>query len=99
MFTKLKTDGCDCGKVHIFESEVVIGSGVIADLPNILKSKGFKNPFVFSDNNTYFAAGKKIMNLLNDNGFRAKKYVFKKIFMHKISVNSATVIDFFRVLW
>lgn len=78
MFTKLKTIGCDCGKEHIFESEVIIGSGVLSDLPSILKSKGFKKPFVFADNNTYFAAGKKVMNLLKDNGIEANKYVFKK---------------------
>lgn len=78
MFTKLKATGCDCGKEHIFQSEVIVGSGVIADLPSILKSRNFIKPFVFADNNTYFAAGKKIMNLLTDNGFEANKYVFKK---------------------
>lgn len=78
MFTKLKTIGCDCGKEHIFESDVVVGSGVLTDLPSILKSKNFKKPFVFADNNTYFAAGKKVINLLNDNGFETNKYVFNK---------------------
>ena len=78
MITKLRTTGCECGKEHVFESEVVVGSGVISKLPQILKSKNFKRPFVFADNNTYFVAGKKITNILTENGFEANKYVFKK---------------------
>ncbi len=78
MFTKLKTIGCNCGKEHIFESEIIIGSGVLSDLPSILKSKNFKKPFVFADNNTYFAAGKRVVNLLSGSSFEVKKYVFNK---------------------
>ena len=55
-----------CGKLHQSRVEQVIsGKGVLARLPQILREKGVKKPFLLSDENNYEAAGKQVEALLN----------------------------------
>ena len=73
---KLQT--CSCGKKHVFPlKEILSGKGVIARLPEILKKYGLKKPFIVADENTYAAAGKRVSEILDKNGFAFEKFLFK----------------------
>ncbi len=56
-----------CGKLHQSRVErIVSGKGVLSALPQILRKKGVKKPFLLSDRNTYKAAGQKVGTLLSE---------------------------------
>ena len=39
---------CSCGKVHSFASKIIRGSGVLAQLQDVLAQLGAKKPFLLS---------------------------------------------------
>ena len=67
---------CACGKVHSFSADVVVGKGVIAQLPNFVRKFQAKKPFVVSDVNTYPAAGEQVCRILSDSGIAYRSYSF-----------------------
>lgn len=72
---KMNNTKCDCGKVHSFSvNKIVSGSGVIKELPQIIKEYGAKRVFVLSDKNTYKAAGKAVCDILSENGIAFSSY-------------------------
>ena len=79
MFEDFCCKDCSCGKEHLFDSKVVIKNGAINDLPQILRSIGSGSAFVFADSNTFKAAGKRVVEILDNNGIKTGKYVFKKL--------------------
>lgn len=77
MIHYLGAEKCSCGKVHTAPiDEVLIGSGVLARLPEIIRKYGASRPFVLADVNTYAAAGQRVCKLLEENGIAFEKYVF-----------------------
>lgn len=57
---------CACKRPHEAAiDEVIIGSGVIGRIPEILQSYNVKRPFVLSDANTYAAAGQTVCDSLS----------------------------------
>lgn len=73
-----KLKNCDCGKKHIFPlKKILSASGAIKELPAILKEFGLKKPFVACDENTYRAAGEKVLSLLKESGFRYSYYIYR----------------------
>ena len=73
--TKIKSDNCECGKAHINPiGEILIGSGVIKELPAVLFKMGIKKPFVLSDINTYRAAGEYVCRVLTESGITYKSF-------------------------
>ena len=72
---KMNNTKCDCGKVHRFSvNKIVSGSGVIKELPQIIKEYGAKRVFVLSDKNTYKAAGKAVCDILSENEIAFSSY-------------------------
>ena len=67
---------CPCGKTHSFSAKVIAGSGVLAQLPEVVKDFGAKKVFVLSDRNTYEAAAGKVCSLLADAGIAVNNYCF-----------------------
>ncbi len=57
---------CSCGNVHSFASRVISGSGVLAQLPDILEEMGAKSPFLLCDQNTFKAAGERVSSILKN---------------------------------
>lgn len=58
-------DDCSCGKTHHATlKDIVLGAGVITEIPALLKKYGKKKAFVFFDKNTELAAGQKILEIL-----------------------------------
>ncbi len=55
---------CPCGRSHSFHADVVIGKGVIARIPELIRSLGGTKAFVLADVNTYRAAGERVCSLL-----------------------------------
>lgn len=71
----LEADICECGKVHtVAVEDVIIGSGAISKLPEILKRYSAAKPFLLADHNTFAAAGEKVCKQLDN----YSKYVFEQ---------------------
>ncbi len=73
----LKDSGCGCGRNHTAAVEdVLMGSGVLEKLPELVKRYGAKRPFLLADCNTWAAAGQKAADVLTKNGIPYSSYVF-----------------------
>jgi len=69
---------CKCGKIHINPvDEVLVGNGVVNELPRIIKKNNLKKAFILADVNTYKVAGEKVSELLNDAEIQFSEYIFK----------------------
>lgn len=69
---------CPCGKPHEFSSKVLIGDGVIRQLPEILGEYHAKKIFLLADKNTYAAAGKSVEEIIRGAGFAVSAFVFRE---------------------
>lgn len=67
---------CACGKTHSFSADVVVGKGVVTQLPQFVHKFQAKKPFILSDVNTYAAAGEKVCQILQNAGFPYRSYSF-----------------------
>jgi len=70
---------CSCGKEHTATvDKVIVGSGVVSQLPDILKQYGIEKPFILSDKNTFEAAGKRVCDTLEAEDIPFSSYTFKE---------------------
>ena len=68
---------CDCGKVHEQGvKKVVIESGAIRRLPEMLREIGAEKPFLLSGHDTFAAAGKAVCDALAAEEIPYSQYVF-----------------------
>ena len=68
---------CSCGRHHNFSvHEMSIRKGAIEDLPRMAEPFKDGKILVVFDNNTYKVAGKKAVELLEENGFNIKTLLF-----------------------
>lgn len=69
---------CACGKSHKVDIQAIrVGSGVIQELPGILRDLGASHIFLVADNYTYEAAGRQVEQLLDQAGLAYHKRVFQ----------------------
>lgn len=69
---------CVCGKSHKVDIQAIrVGSGVIQELPGILRDLGASHIFLVADNYTYEAAGRQVEQLLDQAGLPYHKRVFQ----------------------
>lgn len=78
MFDNLSEKNCVCGKEHLFTSKIITEKGAINKLPLILKEMKLNSAFIIADENTYSAAGEKVINILENADIKTKKYIFSK---------------------
>lgn len=71
-------ENCSCGKIHRFDSDIICGSGVIAEIPEILKKYASRKVYVVADKNTYKAAGEKVCALISSAGIEINSYIYRK---------------------
>lgn len=69
---------CSCGKEHRFCADVVIGKGVMAQLPAYIRKYGAKKPFLLSDKNTFVAAGAALCDILKQQNIPYISYCFDR---------------------
>ena len=68
---------CSCGKTHkIATKKVIIQSGAIKKLPDLLKEVGCARPFLLSGKDTFRAAGEQVCVALKNAGISFSQYVF-----------------------
>lgn len=68
---------CGCGKDHVAGiRKVVICSGAIGQLPEVLEELGCRKPFLLSGHDSYAAAGKLVEQAFEQAGLSYGKYVF-----------------------
>ena len=66
---------CACGKTHKAGfSHVIIESGAIRRVPEVVRSYGAKKVFLLADHNTYAAAGEQVAKILSDAGIPCTVY-------------------------
>ena len=64
--TKISAENCACGRAHINPiGNILIGSGIIEQLPVEIAKLGAKKPYILCDRNTYSAAGRRVCELLS----------------------------------
>lgn len=69
---------CACGKSHKVDIQAIrVGSGVIQELPGILRDLGASHIFLVADNYTYEASGRQVEQLLDQAGLSYHKRVFQ----------------------
>ena len=86
---RLNNVKCSCGKIHHFPiKKILVGKGVISQLPEILEHYNTKKIFVLSDLNTYKAAGEKVCSLLKIEGYHYTNYTLTQ---QQIEPNEETV--------
>lgn len=69
---------CACGKSHKVDIQAIrVGSGVMQELPGILRDLGASHIFLVADNYTYEAAGRQVEQLLDQAGLPYHKQVFQ----------------------
>lgn len=69
---------CACGKSHKVDIQAIrVGSGVIQELPGILRDLGASHIFLVADNYTFEAAGRQVEQLLDQAGLPYHKRVFQ----------------------
>lgn len=69
---------CACGKSHKVDIQAIrVGSGVIQELPGILRDLAASHIFLVADNYTYEAAGRQVEQLLDQAGLAYHKRVFQ----------------------
>ncbi len=77
--TLLSGDGfaCECGKFHFAKvKDVLIDFGALKKIPDLIAKYGAKKVFVYFDENTYIAAGKTVLSILDEAGIPYGKYQF-----------------------
>lgn len=94
-FDKYELNNCPCGKDHSFSSHIIIGDGVIKQLPDALKAKGIKKIFMLSDKNTFSAAGETVKKALTDSGITVVGYTFQKDILEPDETNVGLAIMHF----
>ena len=68
---------CPCGKKHtIAIDDVIVGSGVVTRLPEVVKKYGTK-PFVVADVHTFAAAGEKVCEILQGAEIPFGRFIFR----------------------
>lgn len=90
----LKEFECGCGRVHkALIGEVIIGYGIMEQIPDILEKYNAKKPFIVSDINTYQAAGKELAKVLDNCNIDYSQYIFKSPYLEpdERSVGSAVM--------
>ena len=74
---EIKEKGCKCGKTHINPvDKILVGKGVLAKLCELVNEYG-KKAFILSDSNTFEVAGKKVCEILKNDGINYTSYVLK----------------------
>jgi len=68
---------CTCGKHHKTDvSDIIIGSGVLNKVPEQIRKCGGNKPFLLADNNTFRAAGERVVSILKENNIPYSCYIF-----------------------
>lgn len=77
IFKDIQDIGCECGRAHKCDlEELIVGAGVVARVPSVLRARGITRPFVLADKNTYGAAGRRVCELLDEAAIPYSKYIF-----------------------
>ncbi len=73
----LPASGCPCGKKHdVAIDQILIGSGVIREIPELVQCSGAVRPFLLADVNTFAAAGRAVCDALQAQGIAYSQYIF-----------------------
>lgn len=76
---KNKTLPCHCGRPHIAKvKEILIQSGAISQVPDIIRKHCGSRAFLIADRNTFEAAGEAVCNHMQAENLPFSKYVFEQ---------------------
>ncbi|NLU36147.1 MAG: sn-glycerol-1-phosphate dehydrogenase [Clostridiales bacterium] len=68
---------CSCGKHHKTDvKDIIIGSGVLDQIPEQVRKHGGSKPFLLADRNTFHAAGEKVVSVLEASNIPYSCYIY-----------------------
>lgn len=79
IYERIKAGGfeCSCGACHRADlKELILGSGALHRLPELVKQYGGSKVFALTDCNCWEAAGKRVLSILNGAEIPSSHYVF-----------------------
>ncbi len=69
---------CQCGKIHPeIKCEILIGSGKISEITQLIEKFKAKKPFILADVNTYAAAGERVCETLKNAEIAYSSFIFQ----------------------
>ena len=82
---------CPCGKTHNFSTKVVTGEDILFQIPALSDEYSADNVYVICDNNTYRAAGKRVIEILTGCGKSVVSLIYEsdKVVPDESSVGKA----------
>lgn len=92
LMKKINKKTCSCGKEHIFESEVIVGKGVVNQLPQVLKKFNATKVFLIADENTFAAAGDKVCKILAFSGTKILSHIYSNGNLHPDETSTGSAI-------
>lgn len=70
---------CGCGRTHqVGIKKIIIGSGCLAQLPELVRSLGARQVYMLADENTYRVAGEQAGGLLTQAGVPFHGHIFRR---------------------
>lgn len=70
---------CECGRKHsVYIDKVIIGNGVIDELPWLLREFKLESPFIVADKNTYEVAGSRVERMLSASNINVRSLIYKR---------------------
>ncbi len=75
LFSAMNGALCACGRAHTFDAQVLCGAGVLRRLPQLVRALHATKVFVLSDENTFEAAGRQTVRLLEEAGIGLQSYI------------------------
>ena len=75
---KMNGAPCDCGKKHEFNSRLLIGSGVLQQIPDVVAGYKAKKVYVLADRKTYRIAGQRVCELLSSAGIVYSSFCYEQ---------------------
>ena len=86
----ISEENCSCGRIHKSDlRETVIGSGVLAKLPELIQKYGGSRPFIYDDINTRKAAGDRVRELMANMKYSSHTFTDEHLLPDNASVGSA----------
>ena len=82
-------ENCACGREHRYGGNIIIGNGVVAQLPEVINGYQAKKIYLLCDANTWQAAGEQVYALLSDKTVVVHKLTGQQIEPDEHAVGSA----------
>ena len=77
LLNSISKNNCECKKAHVHTiKKILIGNGVVKQLPSVLSDLSIKKPFIICNKNTFDVANKLVFELLENENINYSVFSF-----------------------